>query len=541
MTEKKSIFRRACAQIKCFFVQTFRRHTGKEYSELVTRGVLKSDDSFNRRYPWAYIRVFAAIIILFAVFLLIVRFTSNELFAPTIILLATLSFSLPFLLLLYEIYPRNDLSVIAVVLIMLIGGAASCVITQILYSFFHASNGWIAAVYAGVFEEFAKLVPTLIIIAALKNKQPLVGFIAGAAVGCGFSIVEDLGYIFLYSNDFTAVNLTSAITTFFERGISSFCTHIVWTALIGWAFSYFRHALVNPKFYGAVVFSTVLHFCWDMPLAEPWSTVVCALCAVAIYAAVIPVLYLGRRRIFSGGGESMTPEFFKADEQSLDKRTPEYYVHAGNLSLAIGAFLMAVVAIIYCAIPFREAYYTQSFSDAADFVDFMHDGYEFRIEPDRPFDRSPSADNVVREENDVVYQVVQNVKDGDATYHYTYNVAGDGTINLYFLTEVSVSVTTQTGEYQLFMENLYTGGKLYASFFRVRQDVTGFNFLSNGGISVIIHDATYVRDLTEPRYMALFYYFGGVAAAALILYLGFFVKSVSVKRKNSKEEAENQP
>lgn len=536
MAERVSLFKRACAQVGCFFVQTFRRHTGKEYSELVTRGVLDSEDSFNRRYPWAYIRLFAAIIILFAVFLLIVRFTSNELFSPTVVFFATISFSLPFLVLLYEIYPLNDLSLIAVALIMLIGGACSCVIAQVLFSFVKTADAWFAALYTGVFEEFAKLLPTLIIIAALKNRQPLVGFIAGAAVGCGFSIVEDLGYIFINSYGVESVNLTAAIITFLERGVTSFCTHIVWTALIGWAFLYFKNSLLNPKFYAVVIFSIILHFCWDMPLAEPLNTIVCLLCALAVAAVGVPVLYLGRKRIFEMGGESLTPRFFTADERSLDKSLPEYYVHAGNLSLAVGAFLMAVVAIIYCAIPFREAYYTQNFKNAESFVEFMQDGYDLKVENDRPFDSSPTADNVVREENDVVYQIVQNVSDGNVIYRYTYNVAGEGETHVYYLIGVTASLTTPTGRYEVLKEDLYSQGRLYASFFRVRQDVTGFNFLVNGGISVIIHDANYVRDLTEPRYMALFGYFGGVAAVALALYGLFYAKSVKLKN-NSKEGA----
>lgn len=541
MTEKKSFFKKACAHISCFFVQTFRRHTGKEYSELVTRGVLKRDEEFNRRYPWAYIRLFAAIIILFAVFLLIVRFTANELFSPTVMLLATLSFSLPFLMLLYEIYPRNDLSLIAVILIMLIGGACSCVITQVLYSLVKATNGWLAALYAGVFEEFGKLLPALIIIAAIKNRQPLVGFIAGAAVGCGFSIVEDFGYIFVYSNDITSVNLTTAITLFFDRGATAFCTHIVWTGLIGWAFCFFKRAFVNLKFYGVVAFSVALHSLWDMPLEQPWHTLICALCVAAVAAFAIPVLYMGRKRVFEEGGETYSPEFFRTDEQALDKRTPEYYVHAGNLSLAVGAFLMAVVAIIYCAVPFREAYYSQNFDDAESFVAFMHDGYNLYVDGNRAFDRSPSADNTVRTEDGVVYQIVQNVADDGAVYHYTYNVAGDGVNNFYFLTQISVSLTKAEGEFEYIKEDLYSGGKLYASFFRIRNDVTGFNALSDGGISVIIHDADFVRDLSAPQYSSLFYYFAGVAAAALLLYGGFYIKSVNVKKKNAKEEANKQP
>ncbi|MDE7300564.1 MAG: hypothetical protein K2N47_00185, partial [Clostridia bacterium] len=92
----------AKGSIAYFFRQTFRRHTRAEYSELLTRGV-RSAGGENRKYPWAYIRLFTLFFVLFAIYLLIVRFTSEELFAPTITVLAAVCFNLPFLLLLYEL------------------------------------------------------------------------------------------------------------------------------------------------------------------------------------------------------------------------------------------------------------------------------------------------------------------------------------------------------------------------------------------------------------------------------------------------------
>ena len=41
-----------------FFRQTFRRHGGGEYSELLSRGLHRGhNQGLNRKYPWAYVRL----------------------------------------------------------------------------------------------------------------------------------------------------------------------------------------------------------------------------------------------------------------------------------------------------------------------------------------------------------------------------------------------------------------------------------------------------------------------------------------------------
>ena len=45
-----------------FVRQTFRRHTGREYSELLTRGIDGNKGDINKNYPWAYLRLFALLI-----------------------------------------------------------------------------------------------------------------------------------------------------------------------------------------------------------------------------------------------------------------------------------------------------------------------------------------------------------------------------------------------------------------------------------------------------------------------------------------------
>ncbi|MDE6790848.1 MAG: PrsW family intramembrane metalloprotease, partial [Clostridia bacterium] len=192
MVKSGSNSKRVNNVIANFFKQTFRRHSGEEYSELLTRG-MRGDGGVNKKYPWAYIRLFALMLVLYAVFLLIVRFTSNELFIPTITVLASCCFNLSFLLFLYELYPKKDLSFMSVCLALLMGGAMANVISQILFNIFSSDNPWLRAVYTGFFEELPKAAAVIAVIVTSRKNSPLAGFLMGAAVGCGFSIVEDMG------------------------------------------------------------------------------------------------------------------------------------------------------------------------------------------------------------------------------------------------------------------------------------------------------------------------------------------------------------
>lgn len=513
-------------QIKCFFRQTFRRHTGAEYTEVVTRGVKRSNQ-LNRQYPWVYIRLFAAIFILFAVFLLVIRFTANELFAPTVMMLGAVVFSIPFLALLYEIYPRCDLSLIVLFVAMLIGATCASVITQVVYSFIDLSDDWILALSAGLVEELSKAVVTFIIIEVVKNKQPLVGFLLGAAVGCGFSIVEDFGYIFVYSNQVSAVNLSTAIDMLFSRGVSTFCTHIVWTACIGWAYSAFPRRFLSGRFYLILALNIALHVFWDAPLEGALGVTVIAVCASVAAVEGIAILYRGRKRIFASGGEEPTPDFFAEDRQSLDKKTPQYYTHIGHLCLTVAAFLMAVVAVVYCTIPFRESVYTKSFNSPQEFVAFVQNDRELPADGARQFDASlPDGNNIVVKENDEVVRVTQMVEEGDVTYYYVYNVAG-GRMLLYdiYAEFVENGVMSKYLREELYDEN----GKIYAAYFMVRGDVVGTYFTGDGRAVAIIQDVNFERDLSRPQYAILFYVFAGLAGSAIALYIVFYVKSRRIK------------
>lgn len=526
-----------------FFRQTFRRHGGGEYSELLTRGLHSGNNKgLNRKYPWAYIRLFALIFVLFAVFLLIIRFTSNELFVPMVTLLGAASFNLTFLLLLFELYPKKDLSFMAVLLAMLLGGAFSNVLAQILFNIFTPANRWMHAVYAGFFEELSKAAATVLVIVISRKHSPLIGFIFGAAVGCGFSISEDMGYIFMQANEMPFVNLTTVIELTLSRGISAVCTHTLWTAAIGWAFCRFKRHFANLAVYGITLLSCGLHICWDLPLNNLALGCIYAACASVVLVECVLIVHLGRKKVYSENAvsaselyknENVVSEMWEQAEQeelavkSLNKKDPQYWRYWGHFALVLGAFLMAVIGVMYCSIPFRETYGMQVFKDPESFVSFMQDGLVFNAKDNRMYDEnvetiSAGAGRVAQSEtgdDGIIY-----------SYFYTENIDVVGGQTYYYPDTVWATVTTESGTATYHKEDVYYDGKLYASYFRVNGSVIGSYFEQNGDVNVISYNPAFVRDLSDWKYLSLFCTFAGIAGIAVVCYISFEIKSWRVKK-----------
>lgn len=506
-----------------------------EYAEFLTRGI-RGKKGVNKKYPWAYCRFFALLFVLLAVFLLIVRFTYNELFAPTIIVLSSTCFNLSFLLFLYELYPKRDLSFLGVLLALLIGGTAANVVSQILFDVFPIENKWLSAVFIGLFEELPKAGATLAVLIVAKNRSPLAGFVYGAAIGCGFSIVEDMGYIFVSANELSSLNLTTVIEIAFSRGVTAFCTHILWTGAIGWAFNISKRLIANFVLYPVILLSCGLHIAWDLPLNVVAQGIVCGACALVAMLECTVILRWERGKVFAEStvvadktSSSVTAEATNADEDTLQKTDPAYWKHWGDVSLVISAVLMAIVACIYCWVPFRERYGTQTFHSSDTFIEFMQDGAELSA-GDREYDSSMSASDTTSGEYTIQSVETTALVGGEekkVTYNYLYY---GNTIKYLYKTEVMIEGMPNT----IAREDIYNNGELFASFFRLtKAEVTGYNIDSRGNITVFIYDADYARDLSDPRYTSLFYTFAAFTGAGAVCYIALRIKSWRVKKQCS--------
>ena len=540
-----------------FFRQTFRLHSGEEYSELITRG-LRNKHGVNKRYPWAYIRLFTLFFVLFAVFVLIVRFTSNQLFLPTISVFSSVCVNVPFLLLIYELYPQKNISFIGVCLAMLIGGAGASVLAQILFSLFPAPDRWLNAVFTGFFEELPKAGATIAVIIIARKSSPLAGFLFGAAVGCGFSISEDMGYILVQAGEVSPFNLATVVEVSLSRGVTAFCTHTLWTAAVGWAYCHFTRHFANVMFYIVLLFSCGLHIAWDLPLNIVALAFVNVGCGIAASVECILIIHFERKKVYAN--HRITPEDLcnseaavkeaweqakqqvEADE-ALDKKNPLFWRHWANFTFVLASFLMSVAAVIYCTVPFQETYGTREFSSPASFVTFMQDGMIFNYSESRAYNEHDRANDIELRENGVLVRVTQRVKDtadDSITYCYVYTVSRDVTPGYeheyYFLNSVYVSLKTDLGENAIYREDVYNNGLLYASFFRVRTDVTGFMFDSSGNVSVIIYNPAFVMDLSDWKYLSLFIMFATTVGASLICGGALQIKSWRVKKECSTKD-----
>lgn len=563
-------------KISYFFRQTFRRHSGAEYSELLTRG-MRGVKGVNRKYPWAYLRLFALLFILLAVYILVVRFTSNGLYEPTITAVAGICFNLPFLVLIYELYPHRDLTLMTVFLAALLGGAGSHVAAQILFNIIPAPNAWLKAVMSGFFEELPKAVATVLVILGARRRSPLAGFVLGAAVGCGFSIVEDMGDIFTLSNQLPVMNLTSIITISLTRGLTAFCTHILWSAAIGWVYSLYNKWLASVSFWLVTLLSCGLHICWDLPLNNLAGGFVCAGCVIVIAVECILILVKERKRVFDpkpkeapqpaseevAVGEQLsfsdnvlpevvpheglpdnpkpeTPYYFDEDSKSMNASSYKYWRHWGHLCCMVGAFLMAVVGIIYCAIPFQETYGTKSFKNAEAFVSFMQDGHEIDAEEVGNRTYNPGVDGSEfnpLDEFTLAGNRLQYVEDNGYTFVYEYYAEYDYVMHRNYFMLVSVNVVIDGVSHM--KEDVYYQGELYASFFRLtKSEVTGINISATDrtedvrerNVTVFVYDPTFVRDLTDWEYASFFIALGVIAAASSICAVSFKLKSWRVKK-----------
>jgi hypothetical protein len=325
-----------------------------------------------------------------------------------------------------------------------------------------------------------------------------------------------------------------------------------------------------------LIVSCGLHICWDLPLEGFLSYLTITLCVIVVAVENIAILCCSRKKIITnlttdqtiGVNENITSNELNLEQEELEfefetsnvestsvstinlkgelveeavggksrkklKRTSAYYTHCGHLALTIAAFVMSLMAIIYCSMPFRETYYSQEFDTSDEFVAFMQEDLDIKVNSGRVFDKYLSDEyNTVISVDGVLDKVTQKVVEGGYTYYYDYNVVESEGISYYYYTDVAVEIVKDGAYIKYYAEDIYNNGILYASFFRIRSDVTGYNFSSDGKITAFVYDASFEIDLSQPQYYILFYTFGCIAGVAIIIFAVYKI----IARRAKKDE-----
>jgi hypothetical protein len=161
----------------------------------------------------------------------------------------------------------------------------------------------------------------------------------------------------------------------------------------------------------------------------------------------------------------------------------------------------------------------------------MQEDNNLVVDKDRAFDATLSDEynerTVVDGELTKIKQHV--VKDG-YDYYYSYNVISINGNYYYYFAEVTVQMVKNGVYTYANAEDIYFDGKLYVSFFRIRDNVSGYNIDSRGNITAFMYDASFERDLSQPQYTVLFYTFAALGGVGLVLYVAFKIKARSVRK-----------
>jgi len=269
--------------LKEFLSNTLRSHEWEEFEAKLSVGTNFTTPDLNASMsefpkPWIFVKVLAGTLLTYL--LLLALLSHYQLSAINLIpaLIVTGCFAVPIavLTLFFEMNTTQNVSVIFVLKLVLVGGALSFLLTFLLFDYFPILEKLYGAASAGFIEEIAKLAAVVILgkrLIKTRHSYTLNGILYGAAVGTGFAGFESAGYALragLESNSFKALN-----DLVIMRGLLSPFMHITWTAIASGAFwiAYQKNhdifkSLFSGKFLSIFAISVAIHFLWNFPLTE---------------------------------------------------------------------------------------------------------------------------------------------------------------------------------------------------------------------------------------------------------------------------------
>ncbi len=395
--------------------EAMRVHTRQEYTELFTRGLKSSDTAVASYapYPWLYARVFVLCLTVFALLAAVTAATAQVMQYigyPTVIALGSLTVNIPVLILLYELYPARDMSLVKLAVITLICTAVADTVVNLGYLAVSTDNEWLSTAWTAFLEESAKAIPALAAIAILKERNPLKCMIIAASVGVGMAICEDMGYIFMASS-VSGVSMQTLIKITLLRSLTSIGGHFVWSGLIGWAFAKFRRPFLNAFFWLTYVASMALHFVWDMPVDSMLATAASLVIGLAAFQMIVKN---ERRAII--GNDSIAKDSCDGSCFAATKSKARYSI--GNITASLTAICLSVIACVFCAIGVSDGAKDIYSASPEEFVSIMHEGYALNTD-DRAYD--PDADNyAIYTVNGTITEITQSKIDTETGYRYYY-------------------------------------------------------------------------------------------------------------------------
>lgn len=415
--------------LKYVFKAMLRPRTVADYKEFFTRGAGKKDAQTAASVPWLWLRALAVGFVLFAAAMLSFRLSRGAVDYVTAIVAGGLCVNIPVLVFFYELYPKRDVSVFLLLFIVLAGGILSVSVTTLGYEYIYSDpfnrTPWVSTLWTGFWEELCKGAVALAAIALLKKKNPFVCFLIGFAVGTGYSLFEDLGYIYAYSG---GQKYYWVVLMSLGRGLSCAFSHAPWTGVICWAFAKFKKPFINFRFYFVVFASMVLHYLADVTFfveelnvlsGITWGWAIDAVVVVSIVLLQFFVLRGERRAVIcaicagESGERSVIAETVNANARA------ERLSHAGNLTAVLCAVAVSALSLAGCSLYTARTPVYKYFDSDRGFIDYVQEGLPLYADLTRGYD--PDADNYSELSADgILRYAVQKQTENGYDYFYIY-------------------------------------------------------------------------------------------------------------------------
>jgi len=278
------------------FSEVFEKHSKKEAEMVFAAGTPATtpklcDIQATWPKPWLFARVFLVFALTYILLYIAINSFQNPNALPGLIVVG--SFAGPFALLIFfwEMNAPQNISIYETAKLFFVGGAASIVAALLLYSIFPVEElNVVGAIMVGIIEEVGKLAIIAYFIKQLNPKYILNGLLIGAAIGAGFAGFESAGYAFRFMYE---EGLDSMLEIIFARGWQSTGGHVAWSAIAGAALMYAKqdaelHAdhFFSSKFLKFFIISVALHAVWDMVGYPAFVLVLIALAWFFIYIMI---------------------------------------------------------------------------------------------------------------------------------------------------------------------------------------------------------------------------------------------------------------
>ena len=293
-------------RFKDLFTEVFKKHSNEEAEELFICGTAKTtpdeatiSDEWPK--PWLFSRVLLALLVAYGLLYTLLMSFENLNALPGLIFIGSIAAPFSVLVFFFEINAPRNISIFQTVMIFLIGGCISLLITVFLYTYTDTDAFTITtAIIVGIVEEAGKIITTALFIRYMKKcKYIFNGMLIGAAIGAGFAAFESAGYAFRVL--LSAQLFKEMTNNILLRGILSPGGHVAWAAIEGAAIiislkndEFNWGSLLDKRFLSLTLICVALHAIWDMPIFIGGLLAYAKLAALIVVAWITLIVLINR-------------------------------------------------------------------------------------------------------------------------------------------------------------------------------------------------------------------------------------------------------